>query len=279
MVDALGGRTVHWVEQPGERPGVILLGGCGVPAVTWEPVRARLAGIWVAALDRPGLAGTAWPGRLPRLSEEVSTLADLAARGGGPVVVVGHSMAGPHAEALARQHPDLVAGVVLVDASVEWRPRRATSGRGWLWAARAVQAAGSAPDPGHILVRRLGRGVGRLLISAQSRRRGLRSRASDRATAIYGSPAAMASVVAENGAYRRQMHDLDRVRRSRPGFETPTRVLTAIGGSRSRWLLSQVRLSQLLGAQQVVTQDSRHLMMIDRPDLVVDAIQQLRARA
>ena len=86
----------------------------------------------VLRLDRPGLVRTPWPGVLPELSAEVETLVDLIERMEAPAVLVAHSMAGLHAEALARRRPDLVAALVLVDSSVEWRVRRPRSGRGWL---------------------------------------------------------------------------------------------------------------------------------------------------
>jgi pimeloyl-ACP methyl ester carboxylesterase len=55
-------------------------------------------------------------------------------------------------------------------------------------------------------------------------------------------------------------------------------VLTAASGGLRRWVADQRRLAQLLGARQVVIDDSRHLVMLDRPDVVVDAIRSLLGR-
>ena len=118
-----GGRAVHIVEQAGDAPVVLFLGGCGVAYYAWDSVVALLGGRRIVRMDRPGMAGTPWPGRLPTLAEEVDTLADLIGMIGSIPVIVAHSMGGPHAEALARRHPDLVAGLILVDGSVERTPR------------------------------------------------------------------------------------------------------------------------------------------------------------
>ena len=101
----------------------------------------RRAAVMSADEEPPGLVATAWPGVLPRLDDEVASLADLIHRVEGPAVVVGHSMAGLHAEALARMHPELVAGVVLVDSSVECAADPPGNGLVWLRTAKAVRAA------------------------------------------------------------------------------------------------------------------------------------------
>ncbi|WP_375423975.1 alpha/beta fold hydrolase [uncultured Friedmanniella sp.] len=272
----LGGRRVWLTEQEGRRPAVVLLGGCGVPSALWQPVVDLLPGRCVVRLDRPGMLGTPWPGRLPRLDEEVATLAALVGRTRVPVVLVGHSMAGPHAEVFVRRYPELVQGLVVVDGSVEWdlRPagRRDRALRAfWLVAARAVQS-GLRPPPLR-LVARLG---GRVVVAAQSR---LRLWEPMPAVAALGDPDAAASVVAENGAYTDQLRDLDRVRAERPWPGLPTVVLTAAGDGGSSWVHAQRRLADLLAARQVVVEDSRHLMMLDCPQRIADAVRAVEEEA
>jgi len=271
VVAALGGRAVHWVHRPGTRPTVLLLGGCGVPYYTWDRVVAELVEIEVVTLDRPGLVGTPWPGVLPQLGDEVATLADLVHHLGGPVVVVAHSMAGLHAEALAREHPDLVAGLVLVDSSVEWEPRRPRFPARWLWAARGVHALF-----GLTVVRPAGSFADRVLVTTQSRRKLLDPRSAT-AKAVYRSRDAAASVVAEQGAYGQQVWDLSLLRRRTPFPDIPVAVVTAAAAEVSDWVQDQARLAELLGGEHVVTTDSRHLVMIDRPDLVAAAVRLVRA--
>ncbi len=269
-VVGLGGRQVGLTEQQGRGPTVVLLGGCGVPSPLWQPVVDLLPGRSVVRLDRPGMLGSVWPGRLPRLDEEIATLAALVARVGDPVVVVGHSMAGPHAEAFARCHPELVRGLVLVDGSVEWDLRPAGQGDRalralWLASARAVRA-GLGPPPLR-LVARLG---GRVVVAAQSR---LRVRSRMPGVATLGDPETAASVVAENGAYADQLRDLEAIRAEHPWPGTPAVVLTAAADGGPSWVRDQRRLADLLQARQVVVEDARHLMMLDCPQAVADAVR------
>jgi D-aminopeptidase len=50
-------------------------------------------------------------------------------------------------------------------------------------------------------------------------------------------------------------------------------VLTAAAGGRTRWIAKQARLATLLDARQVVVADSHHLIMIDRPDVLDEAVR------
>ncbi len=269
-VVTLAGRQVHLEVSAGVGPWVVLLGGCGVPSHLWADVRAALPGRSVVALDRPGLVETPWPGRLPALAEEVATLAALVQRIGGPVVLVGHSMAGLHAEALVRQHRDLVLGLVLLDSSVEWDPKPPRSTAAWLATARGVRVALQLRP-----LRPLGPLADRLMVAAQSRRRRVFGPVSAEARLIYRRPDTVASVVAEQAAYGQQVVDLARLRESTTWPRTPTIVVTAAGDGGSTWVEDQRRLAELLSGRQVVVDDARHLIMIDRPDLVVEAVRTL----
>lgn len=268
---SLGGRDVHLLVQPGGGPPLVLLGGCAVPSFAFSRVVGRLAGRWTVALDRPGLVATRWPGHLPTLAEEAATLAALVGALGEPAVVVAHSMAGPHAEALVRLHPDAVRGLVLLDASIEVTadpPHRATE-EAWLQASRLAQsgarfgpfATGAA-------------GAARLMVWAQSRRLHLANAQPPRAREVFTRPDSLASIVAEQAAYAQQLADLqDLVATTGWPDDLPSLVLTA--GTRAGWVRKQRVLADRLAARQVVVDDSRHLMMVDRPDVVTDAILSL----
>ena len=266
----LGGRDVHLHTRPGNGPAVVLLGGCGVPSYVWADVAALLGERSVVRLDRPGLLETRWPGTLPRLAEEVATLAALVDLLGEPVVVVAHSMAGPHAEALARTHPAAVAGLVLVDGSVEWRAGARTSVPAWLPVARGVRQVMRVPQ-----LRFVGPVIDRILVSAQSRRRRIFDPVDELANATYRRGDTVASVIAEQAAYGQQLFDLEQVRRDHRWPGPPTVVLTAAGDGGSSWVQDQRRLAELLSGRHLVVADSRHLRLLDRPDQVADAVRSL----
>lgn len=272
VVATLGGRDVHLVVQPGRGTPVVLLGGCGVPAVQFAEVVGLLAGRWVVSVDRPGMVATRWPGRLPSLAEEVETLAELCAVLGEPAVVVAHSMAGPHAEALARQEPAALRGLVLLDGSVERDARRPVPGGGALWlaVARAVRSGAALPA-----LARLGPLAEQALSAWQSNRRRLADPATPQVRAMYRRPDTLAMVVAEQAAYAGQLWDLEQRRQRQPWPGTPTLVLTATGDEGPEWVELQRDLADWLGGRQLVIEDSRHMIMLDRPDIVAEAVETL----
>lgn len=276
-VEMVGGRSVHWTEIAGPETPVLLLGGCGVPCTLWAKVitapggesAGRLGG-HVVLLDRPGMAGSTWPGTLPTLAKEVDTLIAMIERIGRPSVVIGHSIGGPHAEAVARVRPDLVAGVVLVDGSMSWRPRPSRFERGWLRAAKAVQATMRIPPAQALAV-----AADKAMISMQSVRTQV-ALMPPWAGWAYRDPEAVAMVIAEQAAYGRQLSDLGDLRAEHAWPGTPTVVLTATGDGNPGWEADQARYAELLGAEHRVLPDSRHLIMLDRPDAVVTAVAGLR---
>lgn len=273
-VERLGGRLVHRLVEAGTQPPVVLLGGCGVPYYMWNLVARGLDGRELVRMDRPGLVGTPWPGVLPRLAAEVDTLAELLQSLSAPALLVAHSMAGFHAEAVARLHPELVQGLVLADGSVEWKPRPPRWERFWLLAARFLR--GASPFPA---LRFVGSLTDRAMTTAQSRRLRWHRRRPPMAVATYRAPDAVASVIAESAAYESQVLDLAAVRSAHPFPAIPVRVLTAAGAGGRRWVRAQAKLAEALGGSQVIAEDSRHLIMVDRPDLVIAAIVEVGSLA
>ena len=119
-----GGRKMRLVcagPADSERPTVWLEAGAFGFSADFGDLQAALAarGLRVCAYDRAGL-GYSDPGPRPRDSQAVVDdavrLMD-AAGVTGPVILLGHSMGGQHVRLLATQHPDRVAGLVLVDAT------------------------------------------------------------------------------------------------------------------------------------------------------------------
>ncbi|MCE2690798.1 MAG: alpha/beta hydrolase [Rubrivivax sp.] len=98
----------------------------GFPAGTYRRLfdRWRAAGWRVIAVERFG-HDPAFPvtSNWPRLRDQLISLVDSQAGGGGPVFLVGHSLGGYLSLLAACRRPDLAQGVVLLDSPVVagWR--------------------------------------------------------------------------------------------------------------------------------------------------------------
>lgn len=157
------GVALHVLTE-GRGPVCVLSGGLGMAWFDWDAVAALLAPYrTVVRFDRPGLGLSAPAPAPPTLAAEADRLAHLLDALGhfGPATVVGHSLAGFHAEAFARLHPARCAGLVLVDASIEENPRpRLPRAVRTAWAgglADALSAAGLARALGPATRRLVGR--------------------------------------------------------------------------------------------------------------------------
>lgn len=123
MLD-IGGRRLHVVRAgPADHatPLVLLEAGAFGFSADWSAVQGRLASRGYASLayDRAGL-GLSDPGPSPRdgaaIGADIEALLALEAPR-GPLILVGHSMAGLHVHRLAARLGDRVVGLVLVDAT------------------------------------------------------------------------------------------------------------------------------------------------------------------
>jgi pimeloyl-ACP methyl ester carboxylesterase len=116
FVDVPGAR-LHVVER-GQGPAVLLVHGLAgqLCHFTYAIVDELAAQYRVVAVDRPG---SGYSVRSPGASAALSAQADVLAalideRGLGRPLVVGHSLGGAVALALAQRHPERVAGLLLV---------------------------------------------------------------------------------------------------------------------------------------------------------------------
>ena len=121
MID-IGGRALRLVcaGPEGARPLVMMEAGAFGLAADFGAVQAALAaqGVRSWAYDRAGLG---WSDHGPRPRDSLAIVTDLekllAAKGEtGPLVLMGHSMAGLHVRLFAARNPHMVAGVVLIEA-------------------------------------------------------------------------------------------------------------------------------------------------------------------
>ncbi|GFR43641.1 hypothetical protein Agub_g4742, partial [Astrephomene gubernaculifera] len=156
-------------RQVGESgPALLMVHGFGVAGWhfhrNWEDLQ-RDHRVW--AVDLLG-QGRSWPRHPVPPSAGLYYSVDTWARQleafleqcvGEPAVVVGNSLGGYLAVMLAARRPDLVRGLVLLNATPFWafRPPRGSAGsRGLLWAAldRAVDGSVPVPEPLKALIQR-----------------------------------------------------------------------------------------------------------------------------
>lgn len=109
----IDGRRVA-VTETGEGPPILLIHGLAGQAGNFHRLTPHLAGFRCIIPDRPG---TGWsdpaaPGATGLSGHAATAAALIEAMGTGPVLVVGHSLGGAIALRLARDRPDLIAGLV-----------------------------------------------------------------------------------------------------------------------------------------------------------------------
>ncbi|WJL95174.1 alpha/beta hydrolase [Microbacterium sp. ET2] len=119
-IDLPDGRVVSglrwWFDAPGDRPVVTFLHGAGLNAHTWDTTVIAL-GIPALAIDLPGHGDSSWRddaayvGRV--LAPDVATA--MTAWTARPQVLVGQSLGGLTAAAVAATRPELVERLVVID--------------------------------------------------------------------------------------------------------------------------------------------------------------------
>ena len=119
---------------------VVAVHGITANRTCWAPVAELLPDVRLTAPDLRGRGLSAelpGPWGMVRHADDVAAVITDAAdrRGGGPVVLVGHSMGAFVAAVTAARHPELVSGLLLVDGGL---PLHAPPGRS---VAAAVQAS------------------------------------------------------------------------------------------------------------------------------------------
>lgn len=263
------GGVPHHVEVTGSGPVCVLSSGLGLAWFDWDAVVEILAPRrTVVRFDRPG-AGLSGHARVsPTLVGEAERMArvldalGLAGPATGPATVVGHSLAGFHCEAFARLFPARTSGLVLLDSSVEERPRARVPRGVRVAAARACGAVlsgvGLPRAAGPVLRRVAVRGD---FASAEAVR------------AVYGSSRVLRGSLLEYATYGDVATELAAIRREFPlPDRLPVTVLAAYAGGAVNWLARQRALAASLDAAFHVASHSGHLLMRDAPGGVAEAV-------
>jgi pimeloyl-ACP methyl ester carboxylesterase len=245
-------------------PTVLLESGYGAGAFAWGKVQPRLSRTTrVCAYDRASY-GFSPPGPIPRdgaaIARDIDAALDAAGES-GPFVLVGHSAGGLYVRLLAARRPNEVAGLVLVDPSVE-------------------QIVPSALDGLNGIRRRLARCRGAAEANTPPPN-------DDPAWAACGAGARRDALVWDN-----RLSELDSIfsrtsmqvgRLGELLADVPLYVLTAsdtaqaaptIGLDKPQSVLElqhlRIALSSRRGFQRTVL--SSHLLMNDRPEVVTEAV-------
>lgn len=262
------GRTLRFRCAGSGSPTVLFDSGWGGDSRGWGRVIGPVASRTRAcAYDRAGY-GASTPGPMPRDGGAIARDLDRGLRAAGiagPFVVVGHSAGGLYMRAFAERRPGDVVGMVLVDATIPFQQRRFEEAFG--------RGAGSL-DP---LIRRAGTCL-----------------AAARAGSISEDDPAIARCAVKPplspvGHWATRLSELDtlfgatssRIEQGRSDYGAmPLIVLTAgrtypgVGARYWANLQSEVAARSTRGEMRFIP-DSGHLMMNDRPDAVIQAVNEV----
>ena len=255
LVDIGGFRLHLWCTGSGT-PAVILDTGLGGSTADWGFVQPEVARFTrVCSYDRAGM-GYSDPGPSPRTARRIaSELAELLAHSGmtEPVVLVGASIAGFDVRVFAFDHAERVAGLVLVDATHE-------------------DDAHEVPGMARFVPLLSTMGVLRLFgVSFGQRIEALAPAVRPYAQATSFRTAGYHAAVDEIVHVRESASE---VRSSRRKLTIPVVVVTGGRGADEHW--RQLQRDQASLSERgclIIAQQSGHVVAIDQPEVVVDAIR------
>ena len=275
------GQHIHVVDEGVGRP-LLLMAAMGSNWFDLDHLAARLVerGWRVIRFDRPGygLSEQLPRGRVLTLSLEVSWMAGVldALRVTEPVTVVGHSVASLYVEAFARVHPSRTAAVAMLDGSyvlLSWRVVplgvRVDNAHRMIDTARGVTERFRFPRRGFSRVR---------TVVLPRPPEGFYDHEHYWAARVFGNWPMLLATMVENAAFPAINASLRRMRKSHPMPRVPVIVVAALSGPKawqSFWLWKQARYARMLGGR-LVPIVSRHFVVLEVPDEIADAIDQLR---
>jgi pimeloyl-ACP methyl ester carboxylesterase len=255
LVDVGGHRLHIWCSGSG-MPSVILEAGLGGSSADWGFVQPDVAKFTrVCSYDRAGM-GYSDPGPSPRTMRRITgELLQLLDRAGvtGPVVPVGASIGGLAVRLLASEHPDRVAGLVLVDSSSEDED------------AEVPRVAPFVP-----LLSSLG--IFRCLGVTFGPPPGSLAPAVRRFAEVTGYRAAAYKTAVDELTHLPQSSA--EVKENRRQLDIPVVVVTAGRGSDAAWLkLQRDQAALSIRGCQIIAENSGHGVALGQPEIVFRAVQ------
>ncbi|WP_329465489.1 alpha/beta fold hydrolase [Streptomyces sp. NBC_01431] len=264
------GGVAHHVVVEGAGPVVVLSAGLGMSWFDWDPVAALLAPRHtLVRFDRPGHGLSGLAAAAPTAAGEAHRIAGILDALGfaEPVTVVGHSIAGFHAEAFARLYPARTAGLVLVDSSIEERARPPVAP-----GARLVLARGAAAVLSRAGVpAALGPAARRAMVRL-SRTGGGDPASREVVRRCYRTSRVLRGLILENARYGAVAAEL-RALRERSALPPVPITVVAGGAGGARWTSRQRALATMLGARFQLARGAGHLVMLDSPGAVARAVR------
>ena len=275
------GQHIHVVDEGVGRP-LLLMAAMGSNWFDLDHLAARLVerGWRVIRFDRPGygLSEQLPRGRVLTLALEVSWMTGVldALRIAEPVTIVGHSVASLYVEAFARVHPSRTAAVAMLDGSyvlLPWRVVplgvRIDNAHKMIDTARGVTERFRFPRRGFSRVR---------TVVLPRPPEGFYDHEHYWAARVFGNWPMLLATMVENAAFPAINASLRRMRKSHPMPRVPVIVVAALSGPKawqSFWLWKQARYARMLGGR-LVPIVSRHFVVLEVPDEIADAIDELR---
>jgi len=258
------------------RPVVVLEAGIAASSVSWSLVQPRVAEFTrVLSYDRAGFGWSAEGSGTGTAREAAGDLNRMLEQSGetGPYVLVGHSMGGYDVRLYASLYRDQVAGMVLVDSSHpdqenRFPPELRGMEAGWLREAEFVQY--SMPF-----------GIPRLLglcdEDAAARAAECNWHSAAEAEAELKNISVSAAQTAATGSLgdlplEVLSHDPDK-----PSADLPADLAKPTNDA---WENMQEELAHLsTRGTQMIAKNSSHYIQLDRPEVVVEAVQRVVAQA
>jgi pimeloyl-ACP methyl ester carboxylesterase len=275
-------RVLRWVEAGTGDPVVVLEAALGEPgSLAYAGVLAAVAErARVIAYDRAGL-GFSDPSTPLSVPGQVGDLAAVAAAAGsGPCVLAGHSWGGLLVLLAAAQHPDLIAGLVLIDPADEI-----------YWSELPAEIHAQSADLGNTVLEwhatgQLGVNVRTMFGSYVNRLTGdqrQRDLLLDAYASCYVNSWQAAMIKGESELFDNSIALIRQIRSAAPLPDVPVVVLSATTGAapehRAKWTGVHAELARSVSdGTHIVLADTHHAINEHRPDAIVDAISQVIAR-